>query len=262
VVTDSPRHIKVFVAEEQGFFLDAFKVLLSSAPTLEVVGASADTSASTLVSRLLAGRPDLLLFGIKTLNRGVGETLQEVGQKHPAIPVLLLLSSWEGSGLELLHRFVQKPRVGFGCLLKHQVDSTENLVGLIHNVAQGCVVIHPPLLEGLLAAKSHILGALQEIPVDRTRDGYNSFLRELSPREMEVLSWIAKGYRNNIIAEVLCLNTNTVEKHINSIYSKLNADELKHPRIYAALAYLEDTGRLRSTDRATKESQQQALKRV
>jgi len=70
-------------------------------------------------------------------------------------------------------------------------------------------------------------------------------LQELLPRELEVLSWVAKGYRNNTIAEVLCLEPKTVERHINNIYSKLgHFPPSKDQRVHAVTLYIKGTGKL------------------
>ncbi len=60
------------------------------------------------------------------------------------------------------------------------------------------------------------------------------------------LSWMAKGYRNETIAEVLGLEPKTVERHINNIYSKLNSGPAnsKHARVHAVKLYLRATGQL------------------
>ena len=60
---------------------------------------------------------------------------------------------------------------------------------------------------------------------------------DLTPREYEVLSLIAKGYSNPSIAEKLYIDPRTVEHHINSIYSKLPFDEGVDERVMAALMY-------------------------
>ena len=59
---------------------------------------------------------------------------------------------------------------------------------------------------------------------------------------------MAKGYRNDNIADVLLRDVKTVERHINNIYSKLHSDqeegteESRHTRVQAALTYLRATG--------------------
>lgn len=74
----------------------------------------------------------------------------------------------------------------------------------------------------------------------------DSRMSELTARELEVLGWLAMGYKNAAIAQTLCLEPKTVERHISNIFSKLiNGDaELKHPRVEVALSYLKASGQL------------------
>ena len=109
----------------------------------------------------------------------------------------------------------------------------EQLTQVITAVAQGRIILDPIVMEGLMA------------PADTTAN----FLKDLSPRELEVLSWMAKGYRNTTIAEVLFLQPKTVERHVNSIYGKLGAaPETKHPRVHAITLYFRAMGLLPAED--------------
>jgi DNA-binding NarL/FixJ family response regulator len=69
-------------------------------------------------------------------------------------------------------------------------------------------------------------------------------LRRLTPRETEVLAAMAEGRTNAGIADALYLSRRAVEKHINSIFSKLwlTGDGEHHPRVQAVLIYLADSG--------------------
>lgn len=81
------------------------------------------------------------------------------------------------------------------------------------------------------------------------REDSSLLLRELTSRELEVLSWISKGLRNQTIAEILCVDPKTVERHINSIYSKLDlGSESRHARVSAVMLYLKATGQLSGED--------------
>ena len=76
-------------------------------------------------------------------------------------------------------------------------------------------------------------------------DAHGSLPAELSSREVEVLSWMAKGFRNDTIAQVLSREVRTVERHINSIYGKHLIDYgSKDPKVTAALKYLQATDSL------------------
>ena len=81
-----------------------------------------------------------------------------------------------------------------------------------------------------------------------TQHPVSQFLDQLSPREFEVLQWMARAYRNDEIAEVLGLEARTVERHINRIFSKLPEDAAsRHPRVYATLEYLNASRRVPDT---------------
>jgi len=72
-------------------------------------------------------------------------------------------------------------------------------------------------------------------------------LKQLTARELEILSLLAKGHTNGAIAESLYIDVKTVEHHINSMYSKLKTTidfNSKHSRVSAARLYLEATGEL------------------
>ena len=80
-------------------------------------------------------------------------------------------------------------------------------------------------------------------------DAKSTFLKDLSPRELEVLSLMAKGYNNRTIADVLCLEPKTIERHINGIYNKLGTTpDSKHTRVHVVTLYLRATGALHAED--------------
>jgi len=85
---------------------------------------------------------------------------------------------------------------------------------------------------------------VESLVAGRARAGSRE-LASLSPREAEVLATIAQGMTNAAIAASLHLSQRAVEKHINSIFAKLNltGDQYNHPRVRAALMFLADEGR-------------------
>ena len=116
---------------------------------------------------------------------------------------------------------LEKGAAGRAYLLKERVSDIEQLVNAIREVARGGSVIDPRVVESLVAA--------------RTRKA-DSPLRDLTPREQEVLAAMAEGKNNAAIATRLFLTERAVEKHINSIFSKLGLHEDKdvHRRVRAA----------------------------
>jgi len=120
---------------------------------------------------------------------------------------------------------LDKGAAGRAYLLKERVTDLDQLAHAIREVARGGSVIDPKVVENLIAS--------------RTRQA-RSPLVALTPREGEVLADVAQGKNNAAIAADLFLTERAVEKHINSIFSKLGLTEEKavHRRVRAALIYL------------------------
>ena len=95
---------------------------------------------------------------------------------------------------------------GRAYLLKERVHNRAQLISALETVADGGSVIDTKIVDILLAERAR---------AERSR------LAELTPREREVLAEIAQGKSNSAIADSLVLTKRAVEKHINSIFSKL-----------------------------------------
>jgi DNA-binding NarL/FixJ family response regulator len=119
---------------------------------------------------------------------------------------------------------------GLALFLKQSLDKVDQLCQFIVAVSQGQVILDPPLATFMFAGKP-------ECP----------FLKQLTTRELEILSLLSQGYTNSAIADTLFIDIKTVEHHLNSMYSKLKADpdyNTKHLRVSAARLYLETMGTL------------------
>ena len=224
---------RLYVAEEQQILREAYNTLFLSHPDLEVVGISGDTSTEALTAAASLLSPDVLLLGIKVLQPAAVERLEAVRESYPQLGIVLLSASYDVQGIKALRQFSRGATAGCAYLLKHTIDTVEQLTQVVHAVAQGRIILDPAVMEGLMA------------PTDATA----TLLKDLSPRELEVLSWMAKGYRNPVIAEVLFLQPKTVERHVNSIYGKLGAaPDSQHPRVHAITLYLRAMGLLPAED--------------
>jgi DNA-binding NarL/FixJ family response regulator len=113
-----------------------------------------------------------------------------------------------------------------GYLLKERVADGDELAAAIPRVTEGGSVIDPTVIEGLVAA-------------DRAK---SSELDSLTPREVEVLGQMAQGKSNTSIAAALVLSERAIEKHTNSIFSKLGLSEERdlNRRVSAVLVYLQN----------------------
>jgi DNA-binding NarL/FixJ family response regulator len=115
---------------------------------------------------------------------------------------------------------------GFAYLLKDRLGDLEDLIRALRAVAAGGSVIDPEVVDALVARRSR---------------SARSPLGTLTPRELDVLRVMARGETNAGIEQALHLSSSTVEKHVNSIFGKLQlADAPVHRRVAAVLTFLRD----------------------
>lgn len=183
---------------------------------------------SSLMAAVDDLHPDVVLTDIRMPPTGTDEGIRiaaELRQSHPEIGVVILSSHSDPAyALTLLESGLERRAY----VLKERVHDRAQLVSAIHAVAAGGSMMDPKVVEPLVRAKE---GA------DR------SPLSDLTTREREVLSQIAEGKSNAAIAESLVLTKRAVEKHINSIFMKLNlayAEDVSK-RVKATLLFLAET---------------------
>lgn len=223
------KRVKLYLAEEQEILQVAYSSGLEGHTRIEMVGSSCDTRGDALTSAVKALSPDVVVVGTKVLHSEAVKTLEALREACPEVGMVLLSAAYDMHGVKALRAFSQGSSVGLAFLLKHTIDTAEQLAQVVLMVAEGRVVMDPKVMDSIITVG----------------EASSSFLKELSPREMEVLGWMAKGYRNDTIAEVLSLDGKTVERHINNIYSKLNSSgESRHQRVQAVMLYLRGTGQL------------------
>jgi DNA-binding NarL/FixJ family response regulator len=151
----------------------------------------------------------------------------EARRVHPTLAVLVLsqyvepiytaeLLSSGGSG-------------GIGYMLKERVGDVRAFMDAVRRVAAGGTALDREVVAELVRGR------------DAARD---PALERLTPREREVLALMAEGRTNAAIAEALVVTGGAVEKHVTSIFQKLDlpVSQGDHRRVLAVLAYLRATG--------------------
>ena len=226
---DHSKTLGLYIAEEQQILREAYQSFFLTDPSIQVVGSTGDTSAESLLVAAMALQPDVMLLGIRVLQPTAIEKLEAIREYTPDIAIVLLSAYFDAKGIKALREFFRGATGGCAYLLKHTIDSVEQLTQVVQSVGEGRIILDQAVMEGLIS----------------NTDTHSTVLGELSAREMEVLSWMAKGYRNGAIAEVLCLEPKTVERHINSIYGKLgDGTNAKHMRVHTTNLYLKATGQI------------------
>jgi DNA-binding NarL/FixJ family response regulator len=217
--------LRVVVADDNLLFREGVEQVLSGEPGVDVVGVCEDLPS--LAEAVEQVRPDVVLTDIRMPPSKSDEGIQfaqQLRQSRPALGVIILSQYAEPSyALALLEQGSERR----GYLLKERVHDRAQLVSAIESVASGGSVIDPVIVDVLVAAKSRV---------------EHSALADLTIREREVLAEIAQGKSNAAIADSLVLTKRAVEKHINSIFLKLNLSgaEDVSKRVKAALMFLSE----------------------
>jgi two-component system response regulator NreC len=179
------------------------RTILKAEPSLEVVGEAADGCEALRLAAEL--RPDVVLVDISMPQPAGGgiETTRRLKEMLPDVRVLIL-TVHEDEGL--LHEAIQAGAVGY--IVKRAAES--ELVNAIQAVWRGDMYVHPAMTRALLRDVAS--------PPVVSKGAFES----LTPREIEILCLLAKGYTNRQIADTLSLSVRTVEGHRANVMSKLD----------------------------------------
>ena len=217
--------LRVALADDSYLLREALVHVLDAADGLEVVATCGDRD--TLYAAVESERPDVVVTDIRMPPDSRDEGLQvadRLRDTHPEIGVVVLSQYAEPSyGLQLLDRGSD----GRAYLLKDRIRYRGQLVSAIETVARGGSMIDAKVIDALITART----AAESSP-----------LSELTPRELEILSFVARGHSNQAIADELVLTKRAVEKHINAIFLKLSLQDALDVsrRVKAALIYLSE----------------------
>jgi DNA-binding NarL/FixJ family response regulator len=215
----------VVVAEDNALLRDGLARLITSTDGFALTGTAA--TFDELLALVTSTEPDVVVTDIRMPPTGTDEGIRAAAAlrvSHPHIGVIVL-SQYVSPAYAVALLAQGSERRGY--LLKDRVADVDDLVNAIRVVAEGGAVIDPKVVEQLVKSSTRVAKA----PIDF-----------LTPREREVLGEMAQGKSNAAIATTLVLSERAVEKHINSIFSKLHLSEERdvNRRVAAVLVYLTD----------------------
>jgi DNA-binding NarL/FixJ family response regulator len=213
--------VRVVLADDAVILREGLARLLAEAG-FEVVGQAGD--AEELLELVAGTAPDVAIVDIRMPPTHTDEGLRAaaaIRERHPGVAVLVLSQHVRpGSALELLAGGAE----GVGYMLKDRVSDLGELAASVRRVGEGGSVLDPTVVAQLVARPR-----AQDDP-----------LAALTEREREVLGQMAEGRSNRAIGERLAITEHTVEKHVRSIFGKLDLADTPddHRRVLAVLRYL------------------------
>jgi DNA-binding NarL/FixJ family response regulator len=213
--------VRVVIGEDSVLLREGLARLLQETGH-DVVAQAGD--GEDLLRKIGAHKPDLAIVDVRMppshTDEGIRAALT-IRERHPQIAVLVLSEYVESTyALDLFAGGTD----GLGYLLKHRVADLDQFADAVNRVAGGGSALDPEVVK-------HLLG--------RHREG--DPLGRLTPRETEVLGLMAEGLSNYAISERLVITERAVEKHVTSIFSKLDLPPTAeaHRRVLAVLKYLQ-----------------------
>jgi two-component system, NarL family, response regulator NreC len=192
--------IRILIADDHGILRDGLHVLIQAEPGYEVAGEAANgQEAIRLVASL---HPDIILMDISMPDISGIEATRQIKALKPDARILFL-TVHEDKGL--LQEAIQSGASGY--ILKRAVKT--DLFNAIRTIMGGGIYLHPGIMQTLMGAA----------PEAETKK--DNKLDELTPREVEVLRLLARGYTNQQIADELVISSRTVQFHRGNLTEKL-----------------------------------------
>jgi DNA-binding NarL/FixJ family response regulator len=206
--------IRVLLADDQPLVRAGLRRIIDADPAVTVVGEAEDGPAA--VRQAEAMRPDLVLMDVRMpVFDGIEATRRLTEAENPARVIVLTTFGLDEYVLAAL-------RSGASAFVLKEAPP-EDILGAIHSVASGKAVIDPAVVQAVI----------DELGRRPPRAELAASIAELTPREREVLSLLARGLSNAEIAAELVVGEGTVKTHVARVLSKLDVRDRVQAVVFA-----------------------------
>ncbi len=218
--------MRVVIADDNFLVREGTRQLLESSGEVEVVAVA--ENAGELIAAVARHHPDAVITDIRMPPghhmEGI-EAAHEIRRTHRAVGIVVLSQHADEA---YAFRLLNEGTAGYAYLLKERVADLAELLRALRETVAGRAVLDASVVDILVGRRARLS---------------SSPLRDLNPRELEVLGLMAQGKTNGVIARELFLSESAISKHINAIFSKLGLTEETetHRRVAAVLTYLRDS---------------------
>ena len=205
--------IKIILIDDHTLFRSGIKALLSRQSDFDVIGEAADGfTGIKLVEQM---RPDIVLLDLDMPVMNGRETLAQILSSNPQQTVVMLTVSEDNDDLTECMRIGAR-----GFLLKN--INADFLLDSIRKAVDGDNVFSPEMTTRLVQSL-----------ISPASPRADHLLPTLTPREMEILGYLAAGHSNKVIARHLELAESTIKVHVQNILRKLNLSSRVQAAVYA-----------------------------
>jgi DNA-binding NarL/FixJ family response regulator len=205
------QKIKIIIADQQTLFRQGVRSIFSEAGDIEI--SDEVDSGQKLLSKMSNLCPDVVLLDINLPFMENQDLARSVKQQFPSAAIVLLTPRPND---DELFQAIKSRASGY---ISRNVSADE-LIANIRRAARGEHPINDTLITHPKAADK----VLQQFQDFSWGKGVEAFVSPLTPRETEILAYIAKGYLNKQIASMLSISEQTIKNHVTSILRKLDAN--------------------------------------
>lgn len=208
---DSSTDIRVLIAEDHPIMRQGLSVVLDAHAGFSLVGEAEDGEQAVRLAQEL--KPDVITMDLHMPVKDGITAIQEIMELQPDIHILVLTSYPDD---DKVYQAVKAGAMGY--FLKE--TRPEQLIEAIRMVHQGTAVLQPEIARKLMAE-------IRQPPKETSTND------ALTQREMEILSYLARGYSNQEIAQELVISIRTVATHVGNILGKLHLANRTQAALYA-----------------------------
>jgi DNA-binding NarL/FixJ family response regulator len=196
--------VRVLIADDQELIRTGFRMILDTAPDIEVAGEAASGRDAVRAVRDL--KPDVVLMDIRMPDLdGIEATRRILAENHQPPPKVLILTTFD------LDEYVYDAlRAGASGFLLKDVPA-QQLASAVRTVGDGGALLSPAITRRLIEQFA-VASSIRRPPPE---------IDELTPRELEVFRLLASGMSNGEIAARLIVGETTVKTHVTRILTKL-----------------------------------------
>jgi DNA-binding NarL/FixJ family response regulator len=203
--------VQVFIISQQSLFIRALEHVFSDSPDIVILGT---TGVNNDVLKAIDNLPpDVALLDLDGSSDTALDLAKRIKARSPNIGVVALTSNADDNQL-----FAALKAQAVAYLSKEVTE--DQMIETVRRVARGEHPINESLTNRPKLAE-HVLQQFQELS---SKSDAEAFISPLTPREIEILEFIAKGYLNKQIAAELGISEQTIKNHVTSILRKLNAN--------------------------------------
>ena len=207
--------ITIMIIDKQAFFRAGMRQALSQQSDFKILDCDLAQEPLELIE---ADSPDAVLLDIDFPTLSGLELSRRIARRHPNTRVVMLSPNHND---DELFEVIKTGAVAY----LNKNTTVEELVSIIRRACGGEYPINDSLVARPKVAE-HILKQFQDIvSMGKTME---TITAPVTPRETQILNYIADGNSNKQIARILEISEQTIKNHVSSILRKLNADDRAH----------------------------------